>query len=193
VDSEWLEYKLKYELNFLESEENSRKENFFKNQAFILMSNLKTQTYTLKMNQFGHLNKNERTKLLMLNRSKRLHRDKTMLSVRIAVSNEYDWRRVGVVSPVKNQLKCNACYAFSAIGAIESQFAIHTRILPDLSEQEMVDCSWTYGNSGCFSGFPQNVYIYGLENGISTSVSYPYNGRVNMYKFIFFEFSMQSK
>ncbi|KAF1742537.1 hypothetical protein MXB_4665, partial [Myxobolus squamalis] len=64
-----------------------------------------------------------------------------------------------------------------AISAIESQFAIHTGVLPDLSVQEMIDCSWNYSNYGCYGGYHQSVFEYAMQHGISKSVAYPYHGR----------------
>ncbi|KAF1742748.1 hypothetical protein MXB_3552 [Myxobolus squamalis] len=174
---EWLKYKLNYKLDFLESEEAIRKEIFSKNNAFIMKSNAKNTTFTLKMNNFGHLEKHERSKLHMLPRGKRLYGDASSIFFGKKIPCEYDWRKAGVVSPVKNQLHCGSWYAFSTVGAIESQFAIHTGVLPNLSEQEIVDCSWKYWNYGCYGGFPQSVYKYCIRNGLSTSDAYPYRGR----------------
>ncbi|KAF1745303.1 hypothetical protein MXB_3271 [Myxobolus squamalis] len=177
LDNEWLEYKLKYKLNFLESEENRRKEIFFKNYAFIIKSNTKNQTFTLKMNNFGHLDKQERSELIMPYQNKRIDEDKSPLFVGTPLPYEFDWRNAGIVSPVEHQLQCCACYAFGAVGAIESQFALYTTVLPDLSKQEIVDCTWGYGNCGCYSGNPKGVYQYCMENGISTAAAYPYLNR----------------
>ncbi|KAF1744524.1 hypothetical protein MXB_2089 [Myxobolus squamalis] len=177
LDSKWLDYKLEYKLEFLESEEKIRKDIFLKNSAFIMNSNSQNKSFTLKMNDFGHLDRNEREKRLMSHPGKRIHGEKTISFARKQIALELDWRRARVVSRVKNQLKCGSCYAFSAVGAIESQFAIYTGVLPDLSEQEIVDCSWKYSNLGCYGGNPVRVYNYLIENGISTSVAYPYRGR----------------
>ncbi|KAF1740677.1 hypothetical protein MXB_3167 [Myxobolus squamalis] len=113
----------------------------------------------------------------MLNRGKRLHEDTSPILVGKGIRHEHDWRSEGVVSPVKHQLKCGSCYAFSAVGAIESHFAIHNGNLTDLSVQEIIDCSLKFWNFGCRGGFPQGVYKYCMENGLSTSLDYPYRGR----------------
>ncbi|KAF1745176.1 hypothetical protein MXB_468 [Myxobolus squamalis] len=177
VDSEWLEYKLENKLNFSNSEESGRKKIFSKNYAFIFESNTKNKDFTLQMNNFGHLEKNERLKLLMFNQGIRLHDNPSPIFVGKKIPFKHDWRRYKVVSPVKNQLNFNSSYAFSAIGAIESQFAIRSGFLPDLSTQEIIDCSWNYSNNGCYGRFGESVYEYCMENGISTSRMYPYCGK----------------
>ena len=34
----------------------------------------------------------------------------------VAVPDSFDWRQQNVVSPVKQQMSCGSCYAFSALG-----------------------------------------------------------------------------
>ncbi|KAF1741859.1 hypothetical protein MXB_1409 [Myxobolus squamalis] len=156
LDTKWLEYMLEYKLNFSKSEETDRKEIFLKNYAFIVESNRKNMDFTLKMNNFGHLGKNERLKLLMSYSGKRLQKEQSSIFVGRPIASELDWRKFEVVSPVQDQLECGSCYAFGVIDAIESQFAIHTGVLPHLSKQEIVDCSWKYGNYGCYGGFDES-------------------------------------
>ena len=50
------------------------------------------------------------------------------------------WTGRGKVTPVKDQGACSDCWAFAAIGAVESMHAINTGRLYDLSEQQLVEC-----------------------------------------------------
>lgn len=52
----------------------------------------------------------------------------------------WDWREHNVVTPVKNQGQCGSCWAFSAVAALESAYALATGSLESLAEQELVDC-----------------------------------------------------
>ncbi|KAJ0984362.1 hypothetical protein J5N97_002718 [Dioscorea zingiberensis] len=85
-----------------------------------------------------------------------------------------DWRLKRAVVPVKNQGRCNSCWAFSAIAAIEGLNAIVTGRLISLSEQEIVDC---YKGS-CNTGFMEDAFNFIIRNGgINTDQDYPYRGR----------------
>ncbi|XP_056418030.1 cathepsin O isoform X2 [Hyla sarda] len=62
----------------------------------------------------------------------------------------FDWRDKQLVTEVKNQLDCGACWAFSIVGAIESVHAIKGNQLEDLSVQQVIDCSDS--DRGCNGG-----------------------------------------
>ena len=47
-----------------------------------------------------------------------------------------------VVNPVKDQGQCGSCWAFSAVGAMESSMAIQYGTLYSFSEQNFVSCSF---------------------------------------------------
>jgi len=88
-----------------------------------------------------------------------------------------DWRTKGVVTPVKNQGQCGSCWAFAAVASLEGQNALAKKTLTSLSEQNLVDCSWSQGDMGCLGGLPDNGYKYVIANkGIDTEKSYPYAG-----------------
>ncbi len=97
------------------------------------------------------------------------------------IKSEVDWRQLGAVSPVKDQGQCGSCWAFSAVGALESAWQILTGDLYNLSEQQLVDCSQPEGNSGCGGGLMDNAFNYTIINyGLCTNQSYPYQAKQNM-------------
>ena len=64
--------------------------------------------------------------------------------------DSYDWRIYNRVSPIKDQGACGSCYAFSAIGNLESLYAGNKGTLKTFSEQMLVDCDTA--DSGCNGG-----------------------------------------
>lgn len=64
---------------------------------------------------------------------------------------------------------------FNQIGAIEGQNAIKHNVKVDLSPQELVDCSKSYGNEGCYQGLIDYAFAYVKDYGLSTLDDYPYD------------------
>uniref|UniRef100_A0A1I7SH75 Inhibitor_I29 domain-containing protein n=2 Tax=Bursaphelenchus xylophilus TaxID=6326 RepID=A0A1I7SH75_BURXY len=90
----------------------------------------------------------------------------------------FDWREKNGVTSVKRQKQCGCCYAFSAIGAIESQHKIKTGEEVDLSEQQAVSCTYKQeqydNNNGCDGGSAGGVLQYAIDHGLTTESQWKY-------------------
>ena len=78
-----------------------------------------------------------------------------------------DWVAKGKVGPIKDQQICGSCWAFSAVGTIESNVAIKKSTIPGkYSEQQLVDCLYP---NGCNGGWPATAMSFILYHGLASS------------------------
>ncbi|XP_045767198.1 putative cysteine proteinase CG12163 [Maniola jurtina] len=90
----------------------------------------------------------------------------------------WDWRLLKMVSPVKNQETCNACWAFSAVANIESHLKIYLGQEEMLSEQFLIDCDG--GGAGCGSASVLKTFARIVANlgGVLRNSDYiPYSNK----------------
>ena len=85
----------------------------------------------------------------------------------------------GAITPVKDQGACGSCWSFSTTGAMEGNHWIATGELVSLSEQQLLDCSWRYGNLGCGGGLMDYAFKYAQKTPLTTEANYPYTAWFN--------------
>jgi len=77
---------------------------------------------------------------------------------------------IGYATPIKNQGNCGSCWAFAAVGLLESMILKKNGTTVDLSEQYVVSCNpydW-----GCGGGFwPNDMFV---TPGIALESCFPY-------------------
>ena len=173
------EYKKSYESSSeFEKRFNVFKENY--NKIIEHNSNWEEAGFIVEVNQFADLTLEEfkRTRL-GLNGSTRISDSNPINLNKVDLSDlpkNVDWRVNGTfVNEIKDQGSWGSCWAFSAIGAIESAFAIKNGKLPILSEQQLVHCSKGFGNGGCSGGFMEYAFKYAEKYPLCTSEQYPYS------------------
>lgn len=85
-------------------------------------------------------------------------------------------------TPVKNQKRCNSCYAFSVNAALEILYKMKYGKTVDLSEQEILDCDSK--NYECKGGQPSLALDYIQKNQIGYTKDYPYLAKKSICKIL---------
>jgi KDEL-tailed cysteine endopeptidase len=150
---------------------------FAKNYIEVKTTNAAQSSYRLSLNKFADMTAEEVETKMMGYRPRTVREEPTEFFNGVSDAPvEIDWVSKGKVNAVKDQGQCGSCWAFSAIASLESNYAINFGDLKAFSEQELVDCSKSYGNHGCNGGLMDNAFKYIKDKGIETETEYPYKG-----------------
>ena len=155
-------------------ENNYRESIFLANVAKInTHNNNEFRTYDMGVNQFTHMTAEEFSETYL---KTIVSKTKTIVESEDIFVGDIDWTTSGAVTGVKNQGSCGSCWAFSSTGALEALSKIAYGTLQSFSEQQLVDCSGSYGNQACNGGLMDNAFKYVRDRGITTEAAYPYRG-----------------
>ncbi|BFZ14671.1 hypothetical protein BsWGS_17709 [Bradybaena similaris] len=95
-----------------------------------------------------------------------------------------DWREKGVLTGIRDQGACGACWSFSIVETMESMFAIQYQTsnisVPQLSVQQLIDCD--HNNSGCKGGDICEAAKWSSMNGVVNETLYPLTDRAETCK-----------
>lgn len=147
---------------------------FFENCEKIATHNLANEhTYTLGMNAFGDLTKDEFQSIYAsgfqeepedsvesTHRRRVWDDDDDDEEIGEDLPDELDWEKKGLTTSVKTQGHCGACYIFSTLAAVETRCAIRNWPLRSLSVQAELDC---LDDQSCVKGFQSHVYKFGIR------------------------------
>jgi len=188
------EYLVDFHKSYPESQMGYRRSIFNKHLAMIRKQNADANaSYHLHVNDFTDADPDEFRKMTRgHNHAARARRANALTGLRSpgpAPSDEnflrtlpdsVDWRKKGVVTPVKNQGGCGSCWAFSTAETAESHLAIATGKLLTLSEQQLVACApnpdQCGGTGGCEGSIQPLGFKYIEGAGLALESEYPYQG-----------------
>ncbi|GAB6029470.1 hypothetical protein CHUAL_005224 [Chamberlinius hualienensis] len=192
-DPEWESFKSKFNRKYRNPTEESFRKKIFLNNKFEIDRHNKRYaagktTFKMGVNQFADMTTQEFTTAMNGLKAPADFKTNKKLGTPApqATALDVDWRTSGCVTGVKDQGQCGSCWSFSAAESAEYYNCKAGQPSIVYSEQQLVDCSYAYGNLGCNGGWMDSAFQYIIDNnGIDTEVSYPYeaNGYVPNCRF----------
>jgi C1A family cysteine protease len=177
---EFLSFVEKFNKKYESSAEFFRRFNNFRAELDeVRQHNAGNHTWTAGINEFSDLSREEFAALMACTFSAdEFVAEYEDLEFNANNANDMDWRDKGAVNAVKNQGQCGSCWAFGAIATLEGMVkAVQGKDLPNLSEQQLVDCSGSTGNQGCNGGMPDRALNYLKTAGSCYTSDYPYTAK----------------
>nr|CAD7454121.1 unnamed protein product [Timema tahoe] len=177
----WEAFKSNHNKNYTSEEEHDyRMRNFFKKLDYIETHNdlhAKGQVkHTLNINKFADHTKEEvHDKYCGYKRGDLDKLEIKKVPYTLGSTNElptnFDLRDYDYVTPVRDQGSCGACWAFSAMSALECLLMKERGSVNHLSEQWLIDCS----DMNCSGGWMASAYDFMMsKEAVVEDKSYPY-------------------
>ncbi|XP_057643863.1 cathepsin 7-like isoform X2 [Chionomys nivalis] len=188
LDAEWEEWKRSFEKTYSQEEERHRRAIWEENVKMIKLlseeNGLGMNNVTVEMNEFGDMTGEEMREMMKGSSVLTLKNGKPIQKREITVPKFLDWRTEGYVAPVRRQLGCGACWAFSVAASIEGQLFKKIGKMIPLSVQNLIDCSRRYGTNGCQGGKVYSAFQYVKNNGgLEAEATYPYEAKVRRCRY----------
>ncbi|XP_050294125.1 procathepsin L-like [Anthonomus grandis grandis] len=178
---EWKAFKALHNISYISEQHEQHRQNIFKeNLRKVHQHNILYERglrrYRLGVTPFSDLTNAEYKSILTYRSKTRQSRGLFQMPPNESfIATSIDWRKRGAVTRIKNQGLCGSCWAFSAIGCVESHYFLkHNQLVP-LSEQQLIDCATDqYGAEGCNGGELDSGFKYIRDHGVESSADYPY-------------------
>lgn len=168
LDADWTNYKLAYDKQYKDGDEISRRIIWEQNLRFIAKHNKEFEegkhSYTVAMNKFGDLTAKEFGEIYTGFEMEQNKASKKNISIDEKlprnIPDSIDWRSRGYIGFVRDQgPNCpGGGWAFSAAAALEAVNFGTFGELKTFSEQNLIDCTYPYGNNGCKGGNVKSAF-----------------------------------
>lgn len=173
-------WKIQHGKTYASVEEESVRRSIFNSNLDIINShNANTEkTFTMAANKFTDLTPEEfGAKFNGYRAAEKKDESRVVILDELDLPTSVDWVSKGAVTAIKNQGDCGSCWSFSTTGSVEGLNFLKTGTLLSFSEQQLMDCSWRYGDQGCNGGLMDNAFRY-LETAKNELESaYPYKAK----------------
>jgi len=177
-ESEFKQYIQDWSKDYSESEYARRFQIFKDNAAYARVHNAQNKDWTLGVNEFADMTFTEFKSIYTPHKFTNPEVQEYAEFENLQVPTTVDWTTQGAVTAVKNQGQCGSCWSFSTTGSTEGAWFLAGHTLVSLSEQQLMDCSYAYGNLGCSGGDMSAAMKYIIANkGITTEANYPYTAK----------------